>query len=107
MKMMSSTSTTSTSGVMLMDAFSRLGSPSRMGRHLRVRNLRSLGRVDVRFEDSRFWDLEQTVDEVRLGAVHLDVVVLHLPGEVVERDDRRDRNEDTERRRHQGFSDTA
>jgi hypothetical protein len=71
-----------------------------MGRHLRLRDLRPLGLGHVRFEDPGFRDLEQAIHELRLGADHLDLDYFQSPGELVERDDRGDRNEDTERRLH-------
>src|SRR2546425_10419248 len=97
MKMISSTSTTSTSGVTLMFDCILAGSPSCMGRpqHLVLR------RSDLRPADLR--DLEQEVHQLRRSAVHLDLETLHLPREVVEGDHRRDRDEDAERGRDQGL----
>src|SRR5712692_519408 len=70
MKMISSTSTTSTSGVMLMTACILAGSPSRIGflRHLDHRHL------DLRH-------LEQAVHELGRSPVHLDVEILELARE--------------------------
>src|SRR5438034_2651474 len=70
MKMISSTSTTSTSGVTLMTACSLAGSPSRMGRprHFDQRHL-ALPRHDLRH-------LEQAVHELGRSPVHLDVEIL-------------------------------
>src|SRR5215475_5306858 len=95
MKMISSTSTTSTSGVMLMAAFILLGSPSRM-RHLRL---------FIRHPELRHF--EQPVHELGRSPVHLNVEILDLAREVVECDDRRDSNEDAQGRRDEGLSNTA
>src|SRR6266704_1224899 len=96
MKMISSTSTTSTSGVILMAACIFAGSPTRMGppRHLDVPQL------DLRH-------LEQAVHELGRSPVHLDVESLYLAREEIERDDGRDRDEDAQGRRDQGFGDAA
>src|SRR5256885_16700906 len=67
MKMISSTSTTSTSGVMLMAACILVGSPSRM-RHLRLFHLRHV-------EGRHF---EQAVYKLGRGPVHLNVEILDL-----------------------------
>src|SRR5262245_59502975 len=76
MKMISSTSTTSTSGVMLMAACIRAPSPSRIGRvSLLDRNLA------VRHGDfSRFGFryFEQAIHELGRSPVHLDVESLDL-----------------------------
>src|SRR5437899_10754515 len=84
MKMIKSTSTTSTSGVMLMAACIWAGSPSRIGR---LRRLRSFDhrRLDLGLHDVR--NLEQAVHELGRSPVHLDVEVLELSREVVEGDD--------------------
>src|SRR5438270_5465914 len=95
MKMINSTSTTSTSGVMLMAAFILVGSPSRM-RHLRL---------FIRHPELRYF--EQAVHELGRRPVHLNVEILDLARVVVECDDGRDGDEDTEGCRDQGFSDTA
>src|SRR5579864_3373411 len=96
MKMISSTSTTSTSGVMLMAACILVGSPSRM-RHLRLFHLRH---PELRY-------LEQAVHELGRRPVHLNVEILDLAREVVECDDGRNRDEDTQGSRDQGLSNTA
>src|SRR5205814_5837025 len=88
MKMISSTSTTSTSGVTLMAACILVGSPRRM-RHLRLFDLRQL--------DSRYF--EQTVHELGRSPVHLNVAILNLAGEVVECNDGWYRDEDAQSRR--------
>src|SRR5262245_15141016 len=96
MKMIRSTSTTSTSGVMLMAACILAGSPRRMAR---PRDL------DRRHPGIR--DLEQAVHELGRGPVHLDLEVLQPAGELVEGDDGRDRDEDAQRGRDQGLGDAA
>src|SRR5712671_3569988 len=96
MKMISSTSTTSTSGVMLMVACILVGSPSRM-RHLRA--------FALRYPELRYF--EQTVHQLGRSPVHLNVEILNLAGEVVECDDGRDRDEDAQSCRDQGLSNTA
>src|SRR5438309_8273620 len=106
MKMIGSTSTTSTSGVMLMDACSLVGSPSRIGRPSRLDHRR----LDLRYFDLKSLELryfEQAVHELGRRAVHLDVEVLDLAREVVESDHSRDRDEDAQGRRDQGLSDAA
>src|SRR5205823_5738666 len=105
-KMISSTSTTSTSGVMLMDACSLVGSPSRIGRP----SLLDHRRLDFRYFDVKRLELryfEQAVHELGRRPVHLDVEILELAREVVERDDGRDRDEDSQCRRDQSLSDAA
>src|SRR5262249_19280502 len=90
MKMISSTSTTATSGVTLMDACILAPSPSRILVLLRVH--RHLGDpVDLR-------RLEETVHELGRGPIHLDVEILNPAREVVERGDGRDRDEDAQGR---------
>src|SRR2546422_8927143 len=106
MKMIRSTSTTSTSGVILMDACSLAPSPSRIGRP----SLLDHWRLDFRHLDVNHLELryfEQAVHELGRSPVHLDVKSLYLAREVVEGDDGRDRDEDTQRRRDQGLSDAA
>src|SRR5262245_12972619 len=100
MKMISSTSTTSTSGVMLMAACILPGSPSCIDRP--ALDARHLGVPDLELRN-----LEQAVHQLRGGPVDLDVDVLELAGELVEGDDRRDRDEAAQRRRDQGLGDTA
>src|SRR5215472_7499842 len=105
MKMISSTSTTSTSGVMLMAACIRAGSPSRIGRIF----LFDCRRLDF----SQFFDVkplkrrcfEQAVHELGRSPIHLDMEGLKLARELVEGDDGRNGDEDTQGRRHQGLSD--
>src|SRR5206468_6037727 len=105
MKMISNTSTTSTSGVMLMAACILAGSPSRMC-HLRHDVVRlHLRRPDFRYLGLRY--LEQVVHELGRSPVHLDMESLDLAREGVEGDDSRDRDEDTQSRRNEGLSDTA
>src|SRR4249920_1457636 len=86
MKMISSTNTTSTSGVTLI--VDRIGgiSPSRM---------------------SCLRRLEENVDELGRGLIHLDLEALEQPREVVEGDDGRNRYEDAQRGRDQGLGDAA
>src|SRR5690349_16703123 len=98
MKMISSTSTTSTSGVMLMAACILAGSPSRIDRLPRL----YLRRLNLRQHDLR--DLEQVVHELGRSSVHLNVEILYLAREVVERADGRDRDEDSQGCRDQGLS---
>src|SRR5436309_2107202 len=93
--MISSTSTTSTSGVILIAEFRLVVSSSRM-RHLRL---------FIRHPELRYF--EQAVHELGRRPVHLHVEILDLAGVVVECDDGRDGDEDTEGCRDQGFSDTA
>src|SRR5215467_1451280 len=107
MKMISSTSTTSTSGVMLMAACIRVGSPSRIGRtFLFARRCLDF----IHFSDLKPLQLrcfEQAVHQLGRGTIHLDMKSFNLAREVVKRDDGRNCDEDTEGRRDQGFSDTA
>src|SRR2546427_4202631 len=104
--MISRTSTTSTSGVILMDACSLAPSPSRIGRP----SLLDHWRLDFRHLDVNHLELryfEQAVHELGRSPVHLDVKSFYLAREVVEGDDGRDRDEDTQRRRDQGLSNAA
>src|SRR5262249_1360297 len=109
MNMISSTSTTSTSGVMLMDACILPGSPSRIclssliDRHLDVRFLQ----LHIELRDPGLRYLEQVVHELRRCPVHLDVESLDFAREVIEGNDGRDCNEDAQGRRDEGFSDAA
>src|SRR5262245_49805209 len=105
MKMISSTSTTSTSGVMLMAACLLAGSPSRIGMSSLDRHLHFVLDLDV--QHLGFGYLEQAVHELGRSPVHLDVECLDLAGEVVEGDDGRDSDENTQGRRNKGFGDTA
>src|SRR5947207_13259702 len=95
MKMISSTSTTSTSGVMLMAACFLAGSPSRM-RHLRL---------FIRHPELRY--CEQAVHELRRRAVHPNVEILNLAGEVVECDNGRASDDDAQGCRAAVLSKTA
>src|SRR2546422_7818900 len=105
-KMISSTSTTSASGVMLMVACILLGSPSRIGRSF-LFNSRRLDFIhfDVKLLELRYF--EQAVHELGRSPIHLDLESLNLAREVVEGDDGRNCDEDTEGRRDQGLSDAA
>src|SRR5262245_7340492 len=104
MKMISSTSTTSTSGVMLMAACILADSPRRMN-HLRHVGNPDSGSLELRYFGLRYF--EQAVHELGRSPVHLDVESLYLAREVVERDDGRDRNENAKGRRDQRLSDAA
>src|SRR4029453_7014919 len=84
MKMISSTSTTSTSGLMLIPACILVDSPSRM-RYLRL----FFRRIDFRY-------FEQAVHELGRNPIHLHVEILYVAREVVECNDSRDRDEDAE-----------
>src|SRR5690349_8595417 len=102
MKMISSTSTTSTSGVMLMLACILPASPRRIGRPSLFDHRRPVCRhVDV--EPLEFRYFEQTVQELGRRPIHLDMEILNLAREVVEGDHRRNCDEDTQGRRHQGL----
>src|SRR5216683_3626787 len=106
MKMISSTSTTSTSGVMLMAACIGAGSPSRIHRPF----LFDPRRLDFIHFDVKVLELrysEQTVHELGRSPIHLDMEILNLAREVVEGDDGRNCDEDTQGRRDQGLSDAA
>src|SRR6266571_778543 len=105
MKMISSTSTTSTSGVMLMAACIRAGSPSRMGRAFFF-DLRCLNFIHfVEFKPLELWYFEQAVHKLGRSPIHFDMESLKFAGEVVEGDDGRNCDEDTEGRRDQGLCD--
>src|SRR5256712_9056891 len=106
MKMIRSTSTTSTSGVMLMVACILLGSPSRIARPF-LFNSRRLDFIhfDVKLLELRYF--EQAVHELGRSPIHLDLESLNLAREVVEGDDGRNCDEDTQGRRDQGLSDAA
>src|SRR2546422_1675193 len=77
MKMISSTSTTSTSGVTLMADWILPGLTGRMGR-----------------PRDRFRYLEQEVHELGRSLVHLDLELVEPARELVEGDDGRDRDEE-------------
>src|SRR6266705_6337924 len=106
MKMINSTSTTSTSGVMLMVACILPGSPSRIGRPFLFdpRRLEFI-HFDVKLLELRY--SEQTVHELGRSPIHLDMESLNLAREVVEGDDGRNCDEDTQGRRDQGLCDAA
>src|SRR5262249_20315462 len=71
MKMISSTSTTSTSGVMLMAACILAGSPSRISRPPLLDRHLDLLHLDLRYPDLRYF--EQAVQYLGRSPVHLDV----------------------------------
>src|SRR5215467_12628813 len=106
MKMISSTSTTSTSGVMLMLDCSLAVSPRRIGRSSLLHHRRAdFTCLDVKYLELRYF--EQAVHELRRSAVHLDVISLDLARKGVEGNDSRDRDQNTQRGRYQSFRDTA
>src|SRR5262249_25015039 len=106
MKMISSTSTTSTSGVMLMVACILLGSPSRIDwLFLFDRLCLDFSHFDVKPPEFRYF--EQAVHQLGRSPIHLDMESLNLAREVVEGNDGRNGDEDTQSRRDQGFSDAA
>src|SRR5438445_10495579 len=85
MKMISSTSTTSTSGVMLMLACILPDSPSRIGRP----SLFDHGLLDFRHFDVKLLELryfEQAVHELGRHPIHLDMEKLNLAREAVKGD---------------------
>src|SRR5689334_15400853 len=104
MKMISSTSTTSTSGVTLMAACILPGSPSRIGRPF-LFDPRCLDFIHfgVKLLELRY--SEQTVHELGRNPIHLDVESFNLAREVVEGDDGGNCDEDTKGRRDQGLGD--
>src|SRR5262245_49142493 len=102
MKMISSTSTTSTSGVMLMDDCILAGSPRRIRCPLFVGR-----RVRLHIRGRHLGNIEQGVHELGRSPVHLDMEILNLAREVVEGHNCRNCDEDSEGRRNQCFSDTA
>src|SRR5262249_21251197 len=106
MNMISSTSTTSTSGVMLMAACNLTGSPSRIGRS----PLLDGHPIDFLDHDLRHLDLryfEQAVHQLGRSPAHLDVESLDLAREGIEGDDGRDCDEDAQGRGDERLSDTA
>src|SRR5436309_2783644 len=105
MNMINSTSTTSTSGVMLMADCILAGSPSRIRRPSLLDRHLDLRLIDLRYLHLRYF--EQAVQDLGRSPVHLDVESLDLAREVIEGDDGRDRDEDTQGRRDQGLSDAA
>src|SRR4051812_19426914 len=111
-KMISSTSTTSTSGVMLMLACILPGSPSREGSPSRIRRRSFFDHRRPCFsyfdiDDLKLRYFEQAVHELRRSPIHLDMESLNLSGEVVEGDDSRNGDKDTQGRRDQSLSDAA
>src|SRR5437899_12849581 len=106
MKMISSTSTTSTSGVMLMLACILPDSPSRIGRpSLFDHGLLDFRPFDVKLLELRYF--EQAVHELGRHPIHLDMENLNLAREVVEGDHGRNCDEDTQGRRDQGLRDAS
>src|SRR5262245_20326827 len=105
MKMISSTSTTSTSGVMLMAACILAGSPSRIRRPPLLDRHRDFFVSDLQHLDLRYF--EQAVHELGRSPVHLDVETLYLAREAIEGDDGRDCDKDAQGSRDEGFSDAA
>src|SRR5258707_10527700 len=94
MKMISSTSTTSTRGVMLRVACILPGSPSRIGRPF----LFDPRRFDFIHFDGKLLELrysEKSVHTLGRSPIHLDMESLNLAREVVEGDDGWNWNEDT------------
>src|SRR5579859_2742595 len=106
MKMISSTSTTSTSGVMLMAACIRAGSPSRIGRTFLL-SLRRLDFIHFGVKPLELRYFEQAVHKLGRSPIHFDMESLKLAREVVEGYDGRNCDEDTEGRRDQGLCDAA
>src|SRR5262245_13356863 len=106
MKMISSTSTTSTSGVMLMAACILAGSPRRISRPSLFDPWRlDVSQFNVKNLELRYF--EQAVHELGRSPIHLDMESLNLAREVVEGDDGRNCDEDTQGCRDQGLGDTA
>src|SRR3989441_11427320 len=105
-KMIRSTSTTSTSGVMLMAACIRAGSPSRIGRAF-LFDLRRLDFIHFGVKPLELRYFEQAVHELGRSPIHFDMESLKLAREVVEGYDGRNCDEDTEGRRDQGLCDAA
>src|ERR1051326_1563702 len=105
MNMISSTSTTSTSGVMLMVACIFAGSPSRIRRPPLLDWHLHLLFIDLRQPHLRYF--EQAVQDLGGSPVHLDVKSLDLARKVIESDDGRDRDEDAQGRRDERLSDSA
>src|SRR6266436_8699786 len=106
MKMISSTSTTSTSGVILMAACIRAGSPSRIGRAF-LFDPRRLDFIHFDVKPLELWYFEQAVHKLGRSPIHFDMESLKFAREVVEGDDGRNCDEDTEGRRDQGLCDAA
>src|SRR5258708_12495058 len=92
---------------MLMDACILLGSPSRIGRAF-LFDLRRLDFIHfVEFKPLELWYFEQAVHKLGRSPIHFDMESLKFAREVVEGDDGRNCDEDTEGRRDQGLSDAA
>src|SRR5258706_6088726 len=106
MKMIRSTSTTSTSGVMLMAACIRAGSPRRIGRAFLL-DLRRLDFIHLDVKPLELWYFEQAVHELGRSPIHFDMESLKLAREVVKGHDGRNGDEDTQGRRDQGLSDAT
>src|SRR5204862_7196271 len=82
MKMISSTSTTSTSGVMLMAACILAGSPSRIGRAFFF-DLRRLDFIPfVEFKPLAFWYFQQPAHKLGRRSIHFYIESLQSAGEV-------------------------
>src|SRR5438046_3376377 len=83
MKMISSTSTTSTSGVMLMAACIRAGSPSRIGRAFFF-DLRRLDFIHfVEFKPLVLWHFEQVVTKLGRNTILFDLASVKFAREVM------------------------
>src|SRR5262245_3975979 len=95
MKMIKSTSTTSTSGVMLIAAWILVGSPSRIGRSSLLDH-RSFGFCHLDVNHFELWNFEQAVHQLGRRPIHLHVESLDLPHEGVVGNDGRDGDEDTQ-----------
>src|SRR5216684_1159713 len=106
MKMISSTSTTSTSGVMLMVACILPGSPSRMDWPF-LFNHRRLDFSHFNVKPLKFRHSEQAVQQLGGSPIHLDMESLKLPSKVIEGDDGRNCDEDTQGRRDQSLCDAS
>src|SRR5215469_8742747 len=94
MKMISSTSTTSTSGVMLMAACIRAGSPSRIDRTFLFDRL-CLDFIHFNVKSLKLRYFEQAVHELGRSPIHGDMESLNFARKVVEGDNGRNGNEDT------------
>src|SRR5260370_33254157 len=102
-KMISSTSTTSTSGVMLMVACILLGSPSRISLPFLFDPLR-LDFIPFHVKVLERRQFEQAVHELGRSPVHLDLESLNLPRAVVTGDEGRNCGEGTQCRHDQGLT---
>src|SRR5579871_2232240 len=99
MKMMSSTSITSTMGVTLMLELTLLPS-------LRIASAISSNSSRLPLP-ADLTALQEIVDQLARAVVHFHVESFHLAGEVVEHHDRRNRHEQSDSRGHQGFRNAA